>query len=326
MGLLLKRTAAGIGWSSQLIIFRRRAWQPGSQGPDDRSVQADETFTNRSSQWTQVAAALTEHLRHISSPGFDSQGLETPRNHVLDFPANATQPPSRQGPLSAGVEQRGRPRSAHCWPASRGRHPARWLVGSSAVQVSLGLRPATRAGRSATRADEWTSHPVLGSLAEGGSARSSRASTVSPSSSLSRWRDRRRRSPTSLGSSPRRTRASRPVGPPRPRGVLRGLPAGVPPQPGPPSRRGGDPKFVQFEMDRLGSSPPTRGCSDALIEPGAALVVLPADAGCSVPVGHARTGCALPAVAGVFRTWPPPRTSRARPPRRRGGAPDWPRL
>ncbi|MFF7975818.1 ATP/GTP-binding protein [Streptomyces sp. NPDC007905] len=52
---------------------------------NDRSVQADEAFTNRSSQWETVAAALTEHLQRISAPAFDAEDLEAPRNHVLVF-------------------------------------------------------------------------------------------------------------------------------------------------------------------------------------------------------------------------------------------------
>ncbi|MDX3523743.1 tetratricopeptide repeat protein [Streptomyces scabiei] len=52
---------------------------------NDRSVQAAEAFTNRSSQWETVAAALTEHLQHISAPDFDAEDLEAPRNHVLVF-------------------------------------------------------------------------------------------------------------------------------------------------------------------------------------------------------------------------------------------------
>jgi hypothetical protein len=48
-------------------------------------VHADEAFTNRASQWETVAAALTEHLQHISASGFDAEDLEAPRNHVLVF-------------------------------------------------------------------------------------------------------------------------------------------------------------------------------------------------------------------------------------------------
>ncbi|MEV6594914.1 hypothetical protein [Streptomyces acidicola] len=52
---------------------------------NDRSPEAAEAFTNRQAQWETVAAALTEHLEHISTPGFDPEDLETPRNHVLVF-------------------------------------------------------------------------------------------------------------------------------------------------------------------------------------------------------------------------------------------------
>ncbi|MFI6014098.1 hypothetical protein ACIBAG_35750 [Streptomyces sp. NPDC051243] len=36
-------------------------------------------------QWELVAAALTEHLQHLSAPAFDAEDLEAPRNHVLVF-------------------------------------------------------------------------------------------------------------------------------------------------------------------------------------------------------------------------------------------------
>ncbi|KPC86568.1 hypothetical protein ADL35_09745 [Streptomyces sp. NRRL WC-3753] len=49
--------------------------------------------------------------------------------------------------------------------------------------------------------------------AEGGSARSRRVLRVWRSRPLSRWRERRRRAPTSLGSVPKRTRASRQISP-----------------------------------------------------------------------------------------------------------------
>ncbi|MDX2630674.1 tetratricopeptide repeat protein [Streptomyces scabiei] len=52
---------------------------------NDRSVQAAETFTNRQTQWETVAAALTQHLQHVGSPGFDPEDLEAPRGHVLVF-------------------------------------------------------------------------------------------------------------------------------------------------------------------------------------------------------------------------------------------------
>lgn len=52
---------------------------------NDRSVQAAEAFTNRQTQWETVAAALTQHLQHVGSPGFDPEDLEAPRGHVLVF-------------------------------------------------------------------------------------------------------------------------------------------------------------------------------------------------------------------------------------------------
>ncbi|WP_404870994.1 ATP/GTP-binding protein (plasmid) [Kitasatospora griseola] len=53
-------------------------------GSNDR-VGTDEAFTNRERQWAQVAAAVSEHLRRISEPGFDVQDLETARRNVLVF-------------------------------------------------------------------------------------------------------------------------------------------------------------------------------------------------------------------------------------------------
>ncbi|OKI95105.1 ATP/GTP-binding protein [Kitasatospora sp. CB01950] len=53
-------------------------------GSNDR-VGTDEAFTNRERQWAQVAAAVSEHLRRISDPGFDVQDLETARRNVLVF-------------------------------------------------------------------------------------------------------------------------------------------------------------------------------------------------------------------------------------------------
>ncbi|MGW1910332.1 ATP/GTP-binding protein [Streptomyces sp. NPDC002076] len=50
---------------------------------NDRTVTAEEAFTNRQAQWDLVADALTEHLQRISSPGFDVEDLEAPRNNVI---------------------------------------------------------------------------------------------------------------------------------------------------------------------------------------------------------------------------------------------------
>ncbi len=54
-------------------------------GSNDRSLQAAEAFTNRQLQWQTVAAALGEHLQHVSARSFDPEDLEASRNHVLVF-------------------------------------------------------------------------------------------------------------------------------------------------------------------------------------------------------------------------------------------------
>ncbi|MFE7958657.1 ATP/GTP-binding protein [Streptomyces sp. NPDC057413] len=48
-------------------------------------IDASEAFTNRQRQWELVATALAEHLRHVSSPGFDPADLEAPRDHLIVF-------------------------------------------------------------------------------------------------------------------------------------------------------------------------------------------------------------------------------------------------
>ncbi|MGW0647707.1 ATP/GTP-binding protein [Streptomyces umbrinus] len=48
-------------------------------------MNTDEAFTNRQTQWEATAAALAEHLAHITAPGFDVEDLEAPRNNVIHF-------------------------------------------------------------------------------------------------------------------------------------------------------------------------------------------------------------------------------------------------
>lgn len=52
-------------------------------GANDRSVEAEEAFTDRQAQWQAVVTALTEHLRQVAHPGFDVQDLASPRHNVL---------------------------------------------------------------------------------------------------------------------------------------------------------------------------------------------------------------------------------------------------
>lgn len=52
-------------------------------GANDRSVEAEEAFTNRQSQWQAVVAALAEHLQRVASPAFDVEDLASPRHNIL---------------------------------------------------------------------------------------------------------------------------------------------------------------------------------------------------------------------------------------------------
>ncbi|MGW0316078.1 ATP/GTP-binding protein [Streptomyces flavidovirens] len=52
---------------------------------NDRSISANEVFTNRQTQWQAVATGLAEHLRRVNSTGFDVEDLESPRRNVLVF-------------------------------------------------------------------------------------------------------------------------------------------------------------------------------------------------------------------------------------------------
>lgn len=52
---------------------------------DPSEVESAEAFTNRQQQWSLVATAVEEHLRHIAAPGFDVQDLEAARTNLLVF-------------------------------------------------------------------------------------------------------------------------------------------------------------------------------------------------------------------------------------------------
>ncbi|MGW0771780.1 ATP/GTP-binding protein [Streptomyces sp. NPDC002676] len=52
---------------------------------NDRSISANEAFTNRQAQWQAVTVGLAEHQRRVNSRGFDVEDLESPRRNVLVF-------------------------------------------------------------------------------------------------------------------------------------------------------------------------------------------------------------------------------------------------
>ncbi|MGK4586093.1 ATP/GTP-binding protein [Kitasatospora sp. HPMI-4] len=54
-------------------------------GTNDRSLTADEAFTNRQGQWAIFSAALSDHLQRIAAPDFSVDDMEAPRHNVLTF-------------------------------------------------------------------------------------------------------------------------------------------------------------------------------------------------------------------------------------------------
>ncbi|MFC8660826.1 hypothetical protein [Streptomyces sp. NPDC057199] len=118
-------------------------------------MQTAEAFTNRSSQWETVAAALTEHLQHISSPAFDPEDLEAPRNHVLVFHGvGGIGKTTLSRTLEAALADAGRRPSqwgAPAWPADRilpVRIDLARSAGTDFEQIVLTIRAAlTRIGR-----------------------------------------------------------------------------------------------------------------------------------------------------------------------------------
>ncbi|WP_320784218.1 ATP/GTP-binding protein [Streptomyces sp. CRN 30] len=52
---------------------------------NDRSIAAEEAFTNRQAQWRAVTGGLAEHVRDVTRDGFDVEDLERPRRNVLVF-------------------------------------------------------------------------------------------------------------------------------------------------------------------------------------------------------------------------------------------------
>ncbi|WP_432145965.1 hypothetical protein [Streptomyces sp. bgisy084] len=52
-------------------------------GVNDRSVAAEEAFTNRQAQWQAVVTTLTDHLHRVADPAFDVEDLASPRHNIL---------------------------------------------------------------------------------------------------------------------------------------------------------------------------------------------------------------------------------------------------
>ena len=122
---------------------------------NDRSVEADEAFTNRAAQWETVAAALTAHLQHVASPAFDAEDLEAPRTNVLVFHGvGGIGKTTLSRTLEATLADAGRRPSqwgAPGWPADRilpVRIDLARSAGTDFEQIVLTIRAAlTRIGR-----------------------------------------------------------------------------------------------------------------------------------------------------------------------------------
>ncbi|MFF5476723.1 ATP/GTP-binding protein [Streptomyces sp. NPDC012935] len=52
---------------------------------NDRSISADEAFTNRQAQWRAVTACLAEHIQLVAGADFNVEDLESPRQNILVF-------------------------------------------------------------------------------------------------------------------------------------------------------------------------------------------------------------------------------------------------
>lgn len=90
---------------------------------NDPHLVTEEAFTNREAQWDLVAAALTDHLQHISAPGFDVTDFEAPRTNVMVFHGvggigKSTLSRKLEAAL-AGAEHRPPQWGAPVWPGGR---------------------------------------------------------------------------------------------------------------------------------------------------------------------------------------------------------------
>ncbi|OKI37470.1 ATP/GTP-binding protein [Streptomyces sp. TSRI0281] len=119
-------------------------------GSNDRQLSSEDVFTNRESQWQAVAAALAEHLHHVTGPGFDVEDLEAPRRNVLVFHGvggigKSTLSRKLEAALT-GAESRPAQWSAPAWPDRPSVLPVRIDLARSAntdfERVVLALRLA----------------------------------------------------------------------------------------------------------------------------------------------------------------------------------------
>ncbi|MFD3931754.1 ATP/GTP-binding protein [Streptomyces sp. NPDC058614] len=97
-------------------------------GANDRSVAAEEAFTNRQTQWQAVVAALADHLQRVADPSFDVEDLASPRHNVL------------VGHGVGGIGKSTLSRKIEASLAHRDGRPAQWDAPSWPIERMLPVR------------------------------------------------------------------------------------------------------------------------------------------------------------------------------------------
>lgn len=97
-------------------------------GVNDRSVAAEEAFTNRQAQWQAVVSALTDHLHRVANPGFDVEDLAGPRHNIL------------VGHGVGGIGKSTFSRKIEASLANQGGRPAQWDAPSWPIERILPVR------------------------------------------------------------------------------------------------------------------------------------------------------------------------------------------
>ncbi|WP_316959640.1 ATP/GTP-binding protein [Streptomyces sp. TRM68367] len=95
---------------------------------NDRSVEAEEAFTNRQAQWQAIVAALTDHLHRVANPGFDVEDLAGPRHNIL------------VGHGVGGIGKSTFSRKIEASLAHQGGRPAQWDAPSWPIERILPVR------------------------------------------------------------------------------------------------------------------------------------------------------------------------------------------
>ncbi|WP_411137981.1 ATP/GTP-binding protein [Streptomyces sp. C10] len=97
-------------------------------GVNDRSVAAEEAFTNRQAQWQAVVTTLTDHLHRVADPAFDVEDLASPRHNIL------------VGHGVGGIGKSTFSRKIEAALTHQGGRPAQWDAPSWPIERILPLR------------------------------------------------------------------------------------------------------------------------------------------------------------------------------------------